>query len=136
LYYKNVETGDYVQGGDTVTFNDQVFLLARADLSCFSGLGKALNDYLARQVPASPETILYLHLCLRQGLKPLLHPEWCYQIQRSGMPVVENVADTSMIRVVDRYHHKARERLRKDPLGCLLRDAKLLIKRVAHRIAR
>lgn len=136
LYYKNVETGDYVEGGDILTFNDQVFLLARADLSCFSGLSKVLNDYLARQVPASPETILYLHLCLRHGLKPLLHPEWCYQIQRSGMPVVENVADTSMIRIVDRYHHKARERFRKDPLGCLLRDAKLLMKRVAHRLMR
>jgi hypothetical protein len=136
LYYKNVETGDYVQGGDTVTFNDQVFLLARADLSCFSGLSKALTGYLTQQVPASPETILYLHLCLRQGLKPLLHPEWCYQIQRAGMPLIENISDTSMIRVVDRYHYKAQERWRKNPLGCLLRDAKLLIKRVAYRLAR
>jgi len=136
LYYKNVETGEYVQGGDTLTFNDQVFLFARADLSCFSGLSKLLSDYLHRQVPASPETILYLHLCLRHGLNPVPHPEWCYQIQRTGMPEIENVADTSMIRIVDRYHHKARERFRKDPLGCLLRDAKLLIKRVAFRLMR
>jgi hypothetical protein len=136
VYYKNVETGDYVEGGDLVTFNDQVFVLSRSDLSCFTGLSKALSEYLSQRVPASPETIFYLHLCLRNGLKPKCHPEWCYQIQRAGMPVIENIADTSMIRVVDRYHTKAKERFRKDPLGCLVRDAKLLIKRVAHRLMR
>jgi hypothetical protein len=136
VYYKNVETGDYIEGGDKLTFNDQMFLLARADLSCFTSLSKALSEYLSRRVPASPETVFYLHLCLRQGLKPKLHPEWCYQIQRAGMPLIENIADTSMIRVVDRYHAKAKERFRQDPLGCLLRDAKLLIKRIAFRITR
>ena len=136
VYYKNVATGDYVPGGDTLTFNDQIFVLARPDLACFSGLTKALSEYLSEHVPASPETILYLHLCLRHGLKPVLHPEWQYQIQRIGMPVVENIADTSMIRVVDRYHWKAKERFKQDPVGCALRDAKLLIKRVVHRLTR
>jgi hypothetical protein len=136
VYYKNVETGDYIEGGDLVTFNDQVFLLSRADLSCFTGLSKALSEYLSQRVPASPETIFYLHLCLRHGLKATPHPEWCYQIQRAGMPLIENIADTSMIRVVDRYHAKAKERFRKDPLGCLVRDAKLLLKRAAHRLMR
>lgn len=136
LYYRNAATGDYVEGGDHVTFNDQIFLLARADLSCFTELGKAMTEYLAQRVPPSPETLLYLHLILRQGLNPIVHPEWCYQIHRTGMPVIENIGDTSMIRVVDRYHAKARERFRKDPVGCVLRDAKLLIKRIAHRILR
>ena len=136
LYYKNVETGDHIEGGDKVTFNDQIFVLARANLPCFFGLGKALNEYLTRQVPASPETILYLHLCLRQRLKPLVHPEWCYQIQRAGMPIVENVADTSMIQRIDRYHPKARTRFRTNPVGTLLRDAKLLTRKVIHRLIR
>ena len=136
VYYKNVLTGDYVEGGDKVTFNDQIFLLSRTDLRCFTGLSKALSEYLSQQVPASPETIFYLHLCLRNGLIPKLHPEWCYQIQRAGMPLIENIADTSMIRLVDRYHVKAKERFRRDPLGCALRDAKQLIKRVAFRIMR
>jgi hypothetical protein len=136
VYYKNVETGDYVEGGDTITFNDQIFVLARADLSSFTGLSKALSAYLSQRVPASPETIFYLHLCLRNGLTPKSHPEWCYQIQRAGMPLIENIADTSMIRVVDRYHAKAKERFRKDPVGCLLRDAKLLMKRIAFRLTR
>jgi hypothetical protein len=52
------------------------------------------------------------------------------------MPLIENIADTSMIRVVDRYHAKAKERFRNDPVGCLLRDAKLLYKRIAHRLMR
>jgi hypothetical protein len=52
------------------------------------------------------------------------------------MPLIENIADTSMIRLVDRYHAKAKERFRRDPLGCLLRDAKQLIKRTAHRLMR
>ena len=52
------------------------------------------------------------------------------------MPLIENIADTSMIRVVDRYHVKAKERFRKDPVGCLLRDTKLLIKRIAFRLTR
>jgi hypothetical protein len=136
VYYKNVATGDFVEGGDKVTFNDQLFLLSRTDLSCFVGLSKALSEYLSQRVPASPETIFYLHLCLRRGLVAKLHPEWCYQIQRAGMPLVENVADTSMIRMVDRYHTNARERFRRDPLGCMLRDAKQLIKRIAVRITR
>jgi hypothetical protein len=136
VYYKNVLTGDYVEGGDKVTFNDQIFMLSRTDLGAFSALGKALSEYLSQQVPASPETIFYLHLCLRQGLIPKRHPEWCYQIQRAGMPLVENIADTSMIRLVDRYHVNAKARFRQDPLGCLLRDAKQLIKRVAVRIMR
>jgi hypothetical protein len=136
VYYKNVLTGDYVEGGDKLTFNDQIFLLARPDLACFSSLSKALSEYLSQRVPASPETIFYLHLCLRHGLIPKRHPEWCYQIQRAGMPLIENIADTSMIRLVDRYHAKAKERFRRDPLGCLLRDAKQLIKRTAHRIMR
>jgi hypothetical protein len=136
VYYKNVLTGDYVEGGDTLTFNDQIFMLSRTDLDCFSGLSKALSEYLSQRVPASPETIFYLHLCLRNGLIPKRHPEWCYQIQRAGMPLIQNVADTSMIRIVDRYHTKAKERFRQDPLGCLLRDAKQLVKRVAFRIVR
>jgi hypothetical protein len=136
VYYKNVLTGDYVEGGDTLTFNDQIFMLARTDVGCFSSLSKALSEYLSQRVPASPETIFYLHLCLRRGLVPKLHPEWCYQIQRAGMPLVQNIADTSMIRVVDRYHTRAKERFRQDPLGCILRDAKQLIKRIAFRITR
>ncbi|HEU4686595.1 MAG TPA: hypothetical protein VFS39_18960 [Nitrospira sp.] len=136
LYYKNVETGDYIEGGDKLSFNDQILAFARPDLEAFSGLAKAFSEYLSRHVPASPETVFYLHFCLRRGLQPVLHPEWCYQIHRAGMPLVENVADTSMIRVVDRYHAKAKERFKQDPLGCLLRDAKVLIKRIAHRITR
>jgi hypothetical protein len=136
LYYKNVETGDYIEGGDKLSFNDQILACARTDLDAFSGLAKAFSDYLCRRVPASPETVFYLHFCLRRGLKPVLHPEWCYQIQRAGMPVIENVADTSMIRLVDRYHTKAKERFKQDPLGCVMRDAKVLIKRIAHRITR
>ncbi len=136
VYYKNVETGDYIEGGDHLTFNDQVFVFARPHLGGFAGLSKAWTDYLSRRVPASPETVFYLHLCLRHGLTPKLHPEWVYQIQRAGMPVIQNVADTSMIRVVDRYHAKAKERFRRDPVGCLLRDAKHLFKRLVSRITR
>jgi hypothetical protein len=136
VYYKNVLTGDFVEGGDTLTFNDQIFMLSRTDVGCFKGLSKALSGYLSQRVPASPETIFYLHLCLRTGLIPKRHPEWCYQIQRAGMPLIENIADTSMIRIVDRYHANARERFRRDPMGCLLRDAKQLIKRIAVRITR
>ena len=135
-YYKNVLTGDFVEGGDKLTFNDQIFMLSRADLGSFSGLSKAFSDYLSQRVPASPETIFYLHLCLRQALIAKRHPEWCYQIQRAGMPLIENIADTSMIRIVDRYHAKARERFRRDPVGCLLRDTKQLIKRVTARVLR
>lgn len=136
VYYKNVLTGDYVEGGDKLTFNDQIFMLSRTNLSCFSDLSKALNEYLSLRVPASPETIFYLHLCLRNGLIVKGHPEWCYQIQRAGMPLIQNIADTSMIRLVDRYHAKAKERFRRDPLGCVLRDAKQIIKRVAVRLTR
>jgi hypothetical protein len=136
LYYKNVATGDYLQGGDHIRFNDQMFVLRRDDLSCFSGLTKAMTDYLANKVPASPETVFYLHLCQRHGLKPVYHPEWCYEIYRPGMPLVENVADTSMIQLVDRYHAKARERFRKNPVGSLLRDVKRLTRKVIHRITR
>ena len=135
-YYKNVATGDFIEGGDKLTFNDQIFMLSRSDLGSFSGLSKAFSEYLSQRVPASPETIFYLHLCLRQALIPKWHPEWCYQIQRAGMPLIENIADTSMIRIVDRYHTKAKERFRRDPVGCLLRDAKLLIKRAAFRLLR
>jgi len=136
VYYKNVQTGDYIEGGDKLTFNDQIFLLSRADLSCFTGLSKALSDYLSRGVPASPETVFYLHLCLRQGLRQKLHPEWCYQIFRDGMPIVENVADTSFIQRIDRYHAKARERFRKNPAGTFLRDAKILARKAYRRLTR
>lgn len=136
LYYKNVETGDYIPGGDTHHFNDQVFVLRREDLAGFSGLSKCMSDYLAKKVPASPETIFYLHLCQRHGLKPVYHPEWCYEIYRPGMPLVQNVADTSLIALVDRYHPKARERFRNNPVGSLLRDAKRLAKKVIRRITR
>lgn len=136
LYYKNVATGDYLAGGDLLHFNDQLFVLRRDDLGCFSGLSKALSGYLANKVPASPESIFYLHLCQRHGLKPVYHPEWCYEIYRPGMPLVQNVADTSLIALVDRYHPKARERFRQNPVGSLLRDAKRLTRKVIHRITR
>lgn len=136
LYYKNVKTGDYIEGGDRLSFNDQILAFARPDLNCLSNISKAFSEYLSRKVPASPETVFYLHLCLTHKLKPVLHPEWCYQIQRTGMPLVENVADTSMIRIVDRYHPNAKARFKQDPVGCLLRDAKILIKRIAHRLTR
>jgi hypothetical protein len=136
LYYKNVQTGDFVEGGDALTFNDQIFLLSREDLPCFLNLSKAIAEYLTQGVPASPETLLYLHLCLRGGLKPIAHGEWCYQIHRAGMPVIENVTDTSMIRVVDRYHYKAKQQLRRNVLGCILRDAKILVKKFILRLTR
>ena len=136
LYYKSVETGDFIEGGDALTFNDQIFLLAREDLRCFSNLSKAVADYLSQGVPASPETILYLHLCLRARLRPITHREWCYQIHRAGMRTVENVTDTSMIRVVDRYHYKAKEQFRRNALACTMRDAKILVKKLIHRLTR
>jgi len=136
LYYKNVETGDYVAGGDTHHFNDQLFMFRREHLACFSQLSKPMSDYLANKVPASPETIFYLHLCHRHQLKPVYHPEWCYEIYRPGMPLVQNVADTSLIALVDRYHPKARERFRQNPVGSLLRDGKRLAKKAIWRITR
>lgn len=136
LYYKNVVTGDYLEGADRSHFNDQLFLLRREDLFPFTVLSKAMSDYLLHKVPASPETIFFLHLCHRHRLKPIYHPEWCYEIYRDGMPLVQNVADTSMIQRIDRYHPKARERFRKDPLGSLLRDVKILAKKVIHRLTR
>jgi hypothetical protein len=136
LYYKNVETGDYIAGGDSHHFNDQLFVLRREDLGSFSGLSKSMSDYLAKKVPASPETVFYLHLCHRHGLKPVYHLEWCYEIYRPGMPLIQNVADTSLITLVDRYHPKARERFKKNPVGSLLRDTKRLAKKVIRRITR
>jgi hypothetical protein len=136
LYYKNVETGDYIEGGDALSFNDQILAFARPDLNALSGLTKAFGEYLRARVPPSPETIFYLHFCLRRGLKPVVHPEWCYQIQRDGMPLIENVADTGMIRLIDRYHTNSRMRFKQDPLGCLVRDVKILAKKAIHRITR
>lgn len=136
LYYKNVSTGDYLEGGDKHHFNDQLFVLRREDLPCFSQLSKSMTEYLAHKVPASPETIFFLHLCHRQGLKPVYHPEWCYEIYRDGMPIVANVADTSLIQRIDRYHPKARARFRQNPIGSLLRDAKILAKKAIHRLTR
>ncbi|OQW33024.1 MAG: hypothetical protein A4E19_06665 [Nitrospira sp. SG-bin1] len=136
LYYKNVMTGDVLEGADRHHFNDQLFLFRREDLPCFTHLGKCVIEYLARKVPASPETILFLHLCQRNGLVPIYHPEWCYEIYREGMPLVVNVADTSMIQRIDRYHPKARERFRKHPIGTLMRDGKILVKRAFHRLTR
>jgi hypothetical protein len=136
LYYKNVATGDYLEGADKHHFNDQLFVFRREDLSAFSHLSKSLCDYLAQKVPASPETILFLHLCQRNGLAPVYHPEWCYEIYRDGMPIVENVTDTSLIQRIDRYHPKARERFRKNPIGALLRDAKILTIKAINRLTR
>jgi hypothetical protein len=136
LYYKNVETGDYIEGGDALSFNDQVLAFARPNLAVFSGLTKAFSEYLRCRVPPSPETIFYLHFCVRHGLRPVPHPEWRYQIQRDGMPTIENVADTGMIRLIDRYHTNSRIRFKQNPLGCLVRDAKILAKKALHRLTR
>jgi len=136
LYYKNVTTGDFLEGADRHHFNDQLLLFRREDVSCFTHLGKSMNEYLAQKVPASPETILFLHLCQRNGLVPIYHPEWCYEIHREGMPLVVNVTDTSMIQRIDRYHPKARTRFRKHPIGTLMRDGKILVKQVLHRLTR
>lgn len=136
LYYKNVMTGDCLEGADRHHFNDQLFLFRREDLPCFAHLGKSMSEYLDQKVPASPETILFLHLCQRHGLVPVYHPEWCYEIYREGMPLVVNVSDTSMIQRIDRYHPKARQRFRKNPVGTLLRDAKILAKQAIHRLIR
>ena len=136
LYYKNVLTGDFLEGADRHHFNDQIFLLRREDLPCFINLSKSLSEYLAQRVPASPETILFLHLCNRHKLEPVYHPEWCYEIYRDGMPPVLNVADTSMIRLIDRYHTRAKIRFKQNPFGCLLRDAKRLTKQFLRRLIR
>jgi hypothetical protein len=136
LYYKNVTTGDFLEGADRHHFNDQLFLLRREHLPSFGHLSKSLSDYLAQKVPPSPETILFLHLCRRNGLEPIYHPEWHYEIYRDGMPLIANVSDTSMIQRIDRYHPKARERFRQHPVGTLLRDVKVLTKHMIHRLIR
>jgi hypothetical protein len=136
LYYKNVATGDFLEGGDQHHFNDQLLVFRREDVSCVAHLAKSMNEYLIQKVPASPETILFLHLCRRHGLTPIYHTEWCYEIYREGMPLTVNVTDTSMIQRIDRYHPKARERFRTHPIGTLMRDGKILVKQALHRLIR
>jgi hypothetical protein len=136
LYYKNVETGEFLEGNDRLLFNDQLYVLARRDLDLFRAVYEALPGYLARRVPASPETILFLHLVARGGLRPIEHDEWCYEIYRAGMPLQENVLDTPHVALIDRHHPRAQALRRRHPVVALLRDAKLLLRKALNRLLR
>ena len=70
FFYKNITAGDFASGGE-LTFNDQLFLIDRADIAPFLELTEARPRYLKARVPPSPETILYLHLAGRGGPKPI-----------------------------------------------------------------
>jgi hypothetical protein len=136
LHYKNVATGDFISGGRGARFNDQVLMLNRADLEHFQDIYDALLGYMAARVPASPETVLYLHLVQRAGLTDIQHPEWLYEILRAGARPLQNVTDTPEIMFVDRRHPAALAHRRKRPIAALLRDAKFLLRTVMWRIRR
>lgn len=136
LYYKNVVTGDYIPGGRHIRFNDQIMVMAREDVELLSNLYDNLKEYMLNKAPASPESLLYLHLMQRGGLICTLHPEWNYEIYRKGMPKVLRVTDTGEICLIDRRHPAAIERRNKRPLMSLLRDIKQIYRRVKHRILR
>lgn len=136
LYYRDIETGDFLEGNDRIKFNDQLFVLARQHLACFGEVYPLLSEYLARRVPPSPETILYLHLVARAGLKPVKHDEWCYMLYREGMRVQENVLDTGMLVQIDRRHPRARAWRRAHPLRAALRDVKFILRKLLQRLRR
>jgi hypothetical protein len=136
FFYKNVATGDFVPGGGEATFNDQLFWFKRADLAPFLSLVEALPGYLKARVPPSPETILYLHLIGRAGLEPVAHPEWVYEIHRSGSPLIRNLTDTPEINMVDRRHPSAIALRRQRPIYSLLRDCRWLARKVVRKFIR
>ena len=122
--------------GRQIQFNDQLFLMKRANLHLFEGIHAALCEYMSLRVPASPETVFYLHLVVRGGLRNILHPEWLYEIRRAGMPLIENVVDTNEIMLVDRNHPVALQLRKRRPLASMLRDAKHIYRKVSQRIRR
>lgn len=103
-YYKNVTTGDYLPGGRRIGFNDQILAVRRENLEAFLNIYDAMRNCLAARVPASPESILYLLLVGRAGLKDVQHPDWNYEIHRAGARLVESILDIRELREIDPYH--------------------------------
>lgn len=136
LHYKNVLTGDFIPGGRKVSFNDQVMILSRSDLEALGGIYDALLSYMEAKVPASPETVLHLHLAGRSQLVVVPHPEWLYEIYRSGARQVQSVLNTSEIMFIDRRNKSALEFRSKRPVQSALRDAKVIYRKIKHRILR
>jgi hypothetical protein len=126
FFYKNVLTGDLVPGGGEITFNDQLFWIKRSGIDAFLTLSEALPNYLREGVPPSPETIFYLHLIGRAGMRLFEHPEWTYEIHRASAPLKRSLVDTPEINVVDRRHPAAVAFRRRRPVYSMLRDARWL----------
>lgn len=136
LYFRDALNGDYVPGGATAWFNDQVFAVKRDAARLFEDVYDKLPRYLERKVPITPETILYLHLVVRGGLKPVERQDWIHQIYRKGDPIVQSVADTGQIMFIDRNHRAAKQMRRARPIAALFRDGKYLWRRGARWFSR
>ena len=102
-YYKNLNTGEYVPGGRTKNFNDQIMALSYKSACHFHNLFKQVRDCLTRKVPPSPETILYL-LSINANLSIVPHPEWNYEIYRSGKKIITNVLSVPELVNIDPHH--------------------------------
>jgi hypothetical protein len=135
-HYKNIATGDYTPPHGVAQFNDQVIAVARSSLPLFANIYDDLKAYLRAQVPASPETILYLHLVKRAGLECEVHPEWTYEIVRRGARAVQSVLDTDEIAIIDPAGERGRAERSRHAVRSFLRDAKGLTRRTVRRIFR
>lgn len=133
FFYKNVTTGDLITGGRTPTFNDQLMMIDRDAVGSFLSFGEALPPYIAAKVPPSPETLLYLHLVGRAGLEAITHPEWVYEIHRSGAPLAVSLADTPDINLVDRRHPAAIALRRGRPFYHAAQDLRKFARGLLHR---
>ncbi|GCE80523.1 hypothetical protein LV478_04440 [Komagataeibacter oboediens] len=102
-YYKNMNTGEYIPGDRTKSFNDQVIVLSYKSAYHLRNLYNKVKACLGRKVPPSPETILYL-LSTDANFKVITHPEWNYEIYRAGKKPIENVLSTPDLSKIDPYH--------------------------------
>lgn len=103
-FYKNALTGDYSPNDRSLGFNDQLMVLSRSSLGLLENAFVDVADLLASRAPASPETLLYLLLVSRGRLNVVEHPEWVYEIFRSGAVPFRSVLDLPSLAEVDPYH--------------------------------
>lgn len=103
FFYKNSETGEYVPGGRSIGFNDQILVIPGNLADIFSNIYETVKSFIAREVPLSPETMIYL-LLKNHDVEIEAHGDWDYEIYRRGQRAITSILNSPELKLTDKYH--------------------------------
>ncbi len=123
FFYVNRTTGEYIP--TNTGFNDQLLVFSRDTAQALDNLLESAVGYMKKNVPLTPETLIYFHLivCGKNAVKYMAN--WVYEIIRIDDKPIKNITDLIVLDIIDRYHPAVLRREKSQRIKYFLKSVRL-----------